>query len=144
LTENYRFKNDTTTTLQDFLRGARIGRVDRELLIKMNKRLIISRKEAIRLAHPSAIWIAHTKQAVREFNNADFADKVAQNITHFRFVATHSPATILQPAPTIEEKELLFKLTKLQGPPSYIDLAIGTRVSCLQNLGTQIGKIYHS
>ena len=140
LTENYRFKNDTSSTLQDFLRGARVGRVDKELLMKMNTRLIISRNEAIRQAHPSAIWIAHTKESVRDFNKADFMDKVTNNVTHFRVVATHSPATILQPAPTVEENELLFQLTKIQGPPPYMDLAIGTRVSCVQNLGTQIGN----
>lgn len=117
-----------------------MGRVDKELLMKMNTILIISRKEAIRQAHPSAIWIAHTKESVRDFNKADFMDKVTNNVTHFRVVATHSPATILQPAPTVEENELLFQLTKIQGPPPYMDLAIGTRVSCVQNLGTQIGN----
>ena len=30
------------------------------------------------------------------------------------------------------------------GAPTYIDLAIGSRVSCVKNLGTQMGKIQNS
>jgi PIF1-like helicase len=43
LTENYRFKHDITTTLQSFLRGARIGRVDTTLLDLVNARIVLSR-----------------------------------------------------------------------------------------------------
>ena len=46
---------------------------------------------------------------------------------------------MIHPAPTIEERELLMQLTKMNGPPPFIDLALGTLVSCVQNLGTQIG-----
>jgi hypothetical protein len=55
LKENYRFKNDPTPTLKTFLSGARIGRVDSDLLDLVNKRIVLSRQEAARLADPSAV-----------------------------------------------------------------------------------------
>jgi hypothetical protein len=141
LTENYRFKNDSSTTLQFFLRGAREGKVDNSLLHEMNKRIVLSRAEAIRQAHPSAVWIAHTKESVAKFNKADFKDKVEAGSEHFRIIATHSSATTIHPAPGQDERKVLYATMKLNGPPTHIDLAIGTRVSCVQNLGTQIGKL---
>lgn len=60
LIQNYRFKNGTTQVLENFLRGARIGIVNRELLFQFNKRLMISQKVAATSAYPSASWIAHT------------------------------------------------------------------------------------
>jgi outer membrane receptor for monomeric catechols len=140
LTENYRFKNDTSSTLQDFLRGAREGIVDNKLLHEMNKRIVLSRTEAIRQAHPSAVWIAHTKDSVAKFNKEDFKEKVEAGLEHFRIVATHSSATTIHPSPGQDERQILYQTMKLNGPPKHIDLAIGTRVSCVQNLGTQIGK----
>ena len=140
LTENYRFKNDTSDTLECFLRGARQGLVDKSLLQEINKRLVISRKEAIRLSHPSAVWIAHTRQSVASINEADFEEKVSDGAAHFRIIATHTSATELLPSPGQKERELLYLTNKPRGPPTHIDLAIGSRVSCVRNLGTQIGK----
>ena len=144
LTENYRFKNDTSDTLECFLRGARQGIVEKSLLLQINKRLVISRKEAIRLSHPSAVWIAHTKKSVASINEADFNEKVNTGAAHFRIIATHTSASDLLPSPGEKERELLFQTFKLRGPPTHIDLAIGTRVSCVRNLGTQIGNLINN
>lgn len=140
LTENYRFKDDVTPTLQNFLRGARQGNVNGDLLNDMNKRIVLSRAQAVREAHPDACWIAHTKKSVKTLNDADFCEKVDAGVLHFRIIATHSPAEDTYPMPGEDDRLILFQTTKLAGPPTHIDLAIGSRVSCVQNLGTQIGK----
>lgn len=140
LTENYRFKNDVNTTLRDFLRGAREGSINDELLSEMNKRVVFSRAQGVREAHPDASWIAHTKKSVKALNDSDFNDRVASGAVHFRIVATHSPAEDTHPTPNEADRLILYQTTKIAGPPTHIDLAIGSRVSCVQNLGTQIGK----
>lgn len=142
LKENYRFRNDPTPTLKTFLSGARIGRVDSELLDLVNKRIVLSRQEASRLADPSAVWIAHTKKTVSSFNDADFLEKIKRGNAHFRIVAKHSSAQDIVPAPDSNVLKTLFQTVKKNGIPTHIDLAIGTRVSCTQNLGTQIGDLY--
>jgi DNA replication protein DnaC len=143
LTQNYRFKDDTSNILEPFLKGARLGKVDRQLLLQMNTRLVLSRQEAIRLAHPLAIWIAHKKTSVQMFNNCDLQDKIRNGIQHFRMVAYHTSATDIHPSPGIEERKILYQTNKKKGgAPTHIDLAIGTRVSCVQNLGTQIGILH--
>jgi hypothetical protein len=143
LTQNYRFKDDTSNILEPFLKGARLGKVDRQLLLQMNTRLVLSRQEAIRLAHPLAIWIAHKKTSVQMFNNCDLQDKIRNGIQHFRMVAYHTSATDIHPSPGIEERKILYQTNKKKGgAPTHIDLAIGTGVSCVQNLGTQIGILH--
>jgi PIF1-like helicase len=145
LTQNYKFKDDTSNILEPFLKGARLGRVDRQLLLQMNTRLILSRQDAIRLAHPLAIWIAHNKTSVQMFNNCDLQDKIRNGIQHFRMVAYHTSATDIHPSPGIEERKILYQTNKKKGgAPTHIDLAVGTRVSCVQNLGTQIGILHIS
>ena len=104
LTENYRFRNDITTTLKDFLSGAREGDVDKSLLMKINKRLVLSRQDAVRKAHPSANWIAHTKASVATFNEADLKDKINKGAAHFRSVAEHSAASTLIASPDKETR----------------------------------------
>jgi hypothetical protein len=124
------------------LKGARIGKIDKNLQQKMNAWLVLSRQEAVRLAHPLAIWIAHTKGTVRMFNDSDFQDKIRSGQQHFRMVAYHTSATDIRPSPGIDDRKILYQTTKKRGgTPTHIDLAIGTRISCVQNLGTQIGDL---
>jgi hypothetical protein len=139
LTENYRFKNDTTQTLRLFLKGGREGNVDEDLMRLVNRRITLSIEEAMKDAHREACWIAHLKEKVKELNNTDFRRKVAAGIVHFRIVATHTPAEDIHPTPGEDERRVLYQTTKKGGPTTHIDLAIGSRVSCVQNLGTQIG-----
>ena len=141
LTQNYRFKDDTSNILEPFLKGARIGKIDKNLLLQMNTRLVLSRQEAARLAHPLAIWIAHTKNTVRTFNECDLQDKIKSGKLHFRMVAYHTSATDIHPSPGIDDRKILYQTNKKDGgAPTHIDLAIGSRVSCVRNLGTQIGN----
>ena len=140
LTENYPFKEDKTTTLKDFLSGAREGNVDKTLLMKINKRLVLSRQDAVRTTHASANWIAHTKASVATFNETDLKDKINKGAAHFRCVANHTAASTLVASPNEETRKLLHQIQKPRGSRTYIDFAIGQRVSCIRNLGTQIGK----
>ena len=141
LTENYRFKNDTTQTVRLFLKGAREGNVHENLLGLVNRQITLAREEAMHEAHPEACWIAHLKDTVKELNNTDYHRKVTAGMVHFRMVATHTSAEDIHPTPGENDRRILFQTTKKGGPPTHIDLAIGSRVSCVQNLGTQIGEI---
>lgn len=140
LTENYRFKNDTSTHLQDFLRGARIGHVDPALLLEVNKRIFLSSDSAVRHCHKDAVWVAHTKSSVSGFNADNFQARIHAGASHFRMVAYHTSSGDLLPSPNEAERKDLYNILKRNGPSTSIDLAIGSRVSCTQNLGTQIGN----
>jgi hypothetical protein len=57
-------------------------------------------------------------------------------------VAYHTSATDIFPSTGIDDRKILHQTTKRHGgAPTHIDLAIGTRVSCVQNLETQIGNL---
>ena len=140
LTENYRFKNDTSIHLQDFLRGARIGHVDPALLLEVNKRIFLSSDSAVRHCQKDAVWVAHTKSSVSGFNADNFQARIHAGASHFRMVAYHKSSGDLLPSPNEAERKDLYNILKRNGPSTSIDLAIGSRVSCTQNLGTQIGN----
>jgi hypothetical protein len=141
LTENTRHKDDASPVMNSFLKGARIGRIDEKLLHKMNERVMTSVASAKRLAGPDAVWIAHTNKIVKQFNEDDFKERVESGLTHFRIIARHTPASQLIDAPDAVTIQKLLKTRRPNCPPPYLDLAIGTKVSCTKNLGTQIGKI---
>jgi hypothetical protein len=55
--------------------------------------------------------------------------------------AQHAPTSPLIHIPDDAQKQKLWKIQKVNNAvPAYIDLAVGTRVCCTQNLGTQIGN----
>ena len=93
-----------------------------------------------RWTHSSANWIAHTKATVTKFNEADLRDKINKSAAHFRSVANHSAASTLIASPNKETRRLLYLIQKPRGSRTYIDFVIGQRVSCIRNLGTQIGE----
>ena len=106
----------------------------------VNRRITLAREEAMHEAHPEACWIAHLKDTVKELNDTDYHRKVTAGMVYFRIVATHTPAEDTHATPGENERRILSQTTKKGGPPTHIDLAIGSRVSCVQNLGTQIGE----
>lgn len=140
LTINTRFRNDKTPHMHHFLKGARIGKIDDNLLQIMNSRIMTTTLSAKLSAGPHATWIAHTRKEVKDFNDADFRNKVNEGAINYRIVASHTPATELISQPTLDQRKKLFSVYNKNGAPPFIDLAIGTRVSCTRNLGTQIGK----
>ena len=72
----------------------------------MNTRLLLSKQEAKRLAHPTAIWIAHKKTSDHMFNNCDLKDKMKSGKQHFQMVAYHSSATDIYPSPGIDDRQI--------------------------------------
>jgi PIF1-like helicase len=139
LTESTRFKDDETPYMNQFLSGARKGEVNQVLLNRMNERVMTTVASAKKQAGPDAVWISHNNKDVNKFNDDDYKDKVKSGACHFRIQAFHTPTTQLIGRPDeIKNKELL-KVHIKNGTPPYINLAIGSRVSCTKNLGTQIG-----
>ena len=143
LIENTRYRNDATPHMNLFLRGARIGKVDMNLLHIVNERLMASEDAAKRLAGPNAVWIAHNNKDVDRLNKNDFDDKKADGVRCFRIFARHTSTKTPGTAPSIEDLDKLCKISNPNGLPRYIDIAIGTRVSCTRNLGTQIGTSFY-
>ena len=83
--------------------------VDEDLMRLVNRRITISREEAMNEAHPEACWIAHLKETVKESNTTDFRRKVTAGIVQFKIVATHTPAEDIHPTPGENERRLLFQ-----------------------------------
>lgn len=140
LTENVRFRNDDSPKMQSFLSKARKGIVNTELLIHMNSRIMITEEEAKRKAGPDAIWVTHTNAEVNKYNSSDFKSKVKDGKTHFRIVSRHTPSKSGWALPNADTRMKLYLITRKNKAPTFLDLAIGSRVSCNANLGTQIGK----
>jgi DNA replication protein DnaC len=140
LTESTRFKDDETPYMNQFLSGARKGKVNQTLLNKMNERVMTTFASAKKQAGPDAVWISHNNREVNKFNDDDYKDKVKNGACHFRIQAFHTPTTQLIGRPDENKNKELLKIHVENGIPPYLNLAIGTRVSCTKNLGTQIGE----
>ena len=138
LTENTRYRNDSTPHMNLFLKGARVGNVDKKLLLAMNERIVTNEFTAMRIAGPEASWITHTNSDVQRLNKLDFDMKKNSGVTCLRIWADHRPKTGFA-HPDSEKIEELCKFAPKYGLERYLDLAIGSRVSCTLNLGTQIG-----
>lgn len=140
LNENTRYKDDVTPVMNSFLSSARKGIVDHHLLHNMNERVMLTSQAAKRLAGPDAVWIAHENKVVQKFNDDDLLDKISEGARHFRIYAKHTPASELISFPDDSMISKLLKISKVGCAPPYLDFAIGTKVSCTMNLGTQIGN----
>jgi ATP-dependent DNA helicase PIF1 len=143
LTENTRYMGDSSPIMNKFLSGARKGIVNLDLLHAMNSRLVLSESECAvkKLAGPDAVWIAHTNEDVDRLNDQDFLDKVQSGVSYFKIRAKHLPTNFSIPRPSADICLNLLKIYRKDGTPPCVNLAIGSKVSCTRNLGTQIGTI---
>lgn len=109
------------------------------LLLKLDVVVITCHVSNRKPNGPNAVWIAHNNKDVDRLIKNDFDDKKAEGVRYFRIFArctsTKTPGT----APSIEDVDKLCKISNPNGLPRFIDIAIGTKVSCTRNLGTQIG-----
>ena len=142
LTENTRYMHDTTPLMNVFLSGARKGIVNQELLHAMNSRVSINETAARREAGPDAVWIAHENKVVRRLNKTDLEEKLANGVINHRIIARHLPVSKEFNMPDKESIDKMLLVTRSGCAAPYLDLAIGTKVSCTMNLGTQIGKLF--
>ena len=140
LTENTRYMHDATPLMNVFLSGARKGIVNQELLHAINSRVCVNEKAARREAGPDAVWIAHENKIVRRLNKTDFEEKVSNGVKSYRLIARHLPVSKEFKLPDKESVDEMLLITRYGSPSPFLDLAIGTKVSCTMNLGTQIGE----
>ena len=138
LTEACRYLDGNDSVLAKFLTAARKGIVHEDILVTINERYKMSVDETISLANEKAIWMANTKKEVEKINNMCFDNLTKNGKLSYRIVAEHIPSKALIPFPNEQTKEELYKYED-DNSPSYIDLAIGSRVSINKNLATQIG-----
>ena len=140
LTENTRYMGDATPIMNQFLSGARKGVVNMDLLHAMNSRIVYTDIAARRDAGPDAVWIAHNNSDVNKINNDDYTAKVKSGVRHFRIEAQHYPIVRTTKMPDNNTLKNLRAIVNKGSDLPYLELAIGSRVSCTRNLGTQIGK----
>ena len=140
LIKNTRYMHDSTPLMNVFLSGARKGIVNQDLLHAVNSRVSVNEKAAKREAGPDAVWIAHENKVVNRLNKTDFEDKVANGVLHYRIIARHLPVSKEYTLPDKHAIDKMLLITRYGSPAPYLDLAIGTKVSCTMNLGTQIGN----
>ena len=90
---------------------------------------------------PKDLWLAPTNLAVNELNRHVISALIKnEDIFHYKCVAQHEIANLSAPRVQTHKmkKELLgFNSNKWMAP--IIHLAIGSRVRCVKNLGTQVG-----
>lgn len=118
-------------------------RVDDNLLNIMNTRVCTGPEQAKILAltqlGPNAIWITDSKRSVYRLNAMELKHLISIGRTFYRIVARHTPYDPLVSSPNSEVKAALFAVSNDNCGASHVDLAIGSRVRCTQNLATQIG-----
>ena len=61
-------------------------------------------------------------------------------LLHFRIIVRHLPVAKEFKLPDRAAIDKMLLISRYGSPSPYLDLAIGTKVSCTMNLGTQIGK----
>lgn len=138
LTENCRFRNALLSAFATFMRSSRLGNVDNDLLRIMNQRLVTGVVQAQAKSHPKAVWIANTRERVKELNILQFQHLRSQGNFGVRIVAQHTPGLQGTTFPGHDARQQLYNLADTDCV-TYMDLAIGSRVICTQNIATQIG-----
>jgi len=141
LTENCRFSSTELPILQTFLTNVRVGKVDEDLLLQMNSRLV-GLATAKRKADPRAVWIAATNNQVNKFNRDDFNTAIENGKRAVRCVAMHTSARPMIANPTADTRQKLLQIyNKAQKDyMPHLDLYIGQQVVVTENLATSIGK----
>ena len=148
---NYRLqsKDEGTQNLAKCVSELRVGHVTRTNLDVLNRRLCGDVEILRKQIDPCSVWLASTNNRVDELNIVSFNSSITLSPhitsapTHFRCIATYSPNIGNLPA-TPSELDTLKDMPihvndKKTSLPAFIDLAIGSRVRCIRNKGTQIG-----
>ena len=115
--------------------------------------------EGIRVAHPSAIWIAALHKNIRAINNSYLRDFVRKEKKVYRVVANHVGTKVNVPPPDAETQNRLYQVQGCekggirQLHVTHLDLCVGTRVRLTENtcveaglfngaMGTVMGFVY--
>ena len=65
---------------------------------------------------------------------------MSNGVLSYRLIARHLPVSKEFKLPDKETVDEMLLITRYGSPSPFLDLAIGTKVSCTMNLGTQIGE----
>ena len=131
-----------------FLSDARTGSINsegfKEFLNKLNKENLVDfPTDALKNAHPNAIWIGNTKAETHEMNNTLLDNLKLKGNFVVRVIAHHTPTSSSLPPPNKEQSEILYSLTPERdrniNTPTYMDLCVGSMVMLTTNIGTEIG-----
>ena len=143
---NHRLQDseEGTRLLATCLKALRKGQVSGRSLAILNTRLHGNQSILMQHIHPNSVWLSSTNEKVDVLNDELYCHTVKDaTVFKYRCVATYVP-NLGNAFPTPDEIVALHDLPcsvreKRNSFASYIDLAIGCRVRCLKNMGTQIG-----
>ena len=154
LIENFRFSEGPDCLLATFLRDARLGNPNIELLSQINgQRTVISVAQAESRCHKDALWLAPTKDLVQEHNDrgSKHLQETRPRPLVYRSVAKHHAHNEVSEGQTTVSKNVAVQLCKCKEvfagkshkkeelPPIEIEYVIGGRVRVSDNDGTQLG-----
>jgi hypothetical protein len=95
-------------------------------------------------ANPSALWITSTHKKVNAINRAAYKSLEVAGSYSTRVVAQHRPNAPAAPAATRAQLDHLYShaggfTSKHSQLPTYVDLAVGTRVRLMSNVCPELG-----
>jgi hypothetical protein len=142
-------ENGVLSPLAEFTTRARVGDVHDGVLHLLNDRVVNNINVAMRMAHPSALWITSTHDKVADINDR-FKKKRLENNEHMvTVISRHVPS---EPrAPAADDSLILDELYRVGGSrkggstllmASYMNLFVGSRVRVIRNLFVE-GGLYN-
>ena len=148
LTENCRFTNLSDSVLASFNVGARIGNPDENLMNQINASCYVgdhneldNRLETKYTAEDriKTVSLAFTNVEVDKVNEVEFHKLCQKGAQHTTIRARHTTGANNDDV-TTDIAESLQNTTSNEYDSAVINLAIGTRCRCTQNLSPQLGK----
>ena len=123
----------------------RLGDTSGDVLETINTRCTTGIQQAMRLAHPSAVWIAPTHKNIKEINEA-YAQKLsAEGGKLVRLIADHVGKNATIPRPDEKMRDKLYSVRGDEKGSSkglslnYMDVQRGTRVRLTRNICVALG-----
>jgi hypothetical protein len=144
---NYRLvdSDEGTRLLASCLKDLRKGYATTQNLAILNSRCLRSNEKILLTqTHPKSVWLSCTNDRVDHFNDQAFYNTVKGDaVFKYRCIAKYVP-NLGNEFPTTDEIGFLHSQPssvkeKHACFATYLDIAIGSRVRCLKNKGTQIG-----
>lgn len=150
LTENMR--QSKCPELAAICKDARVGKISSAQLAALNGRIKLQYSDAVKDAPSNALWCASTNDMTRDVNSYFFSElNRSEETPGFRFYARHLPKNMTTDYPTESIRQSLCQIAggtiqsqasengKFTQPMSYLDLAIGSRVSLTHNASVELG-----
>lgn len=130
----------STSPLETFLTGARVGNPSSRSMSLLNTRICLNYMDAYNKAHRNALWLCSTHAAKNPINKFMYDRLQAEGAYTMDIVAKHSRNDCPPEHMTKRERERHY--AKGGKVPVLLRLAIGSRVKITRNIATQIGMEY--